>query len=78
MFVILRHMSALKKVYSYYSGLGHDASPDNTFIMTRLQFWRFLKDARFHHLDATLAEMDRILGKFVDSRFGVSELTIHR
>ncbi|XP_072170323.1 radial spoke head 10 homolog B-like isoform X2 [Diadema setosum] len=61
MFVILRHMTALKKVYSYYSGLGHDASPDNTFIMTRLQFWRFLKDCRFHHLDATLAEMDRIL-----------------
>nr|XP_054772682.1 LOW QUALITY PROTEIN: radial spoke head 10 homolog B-like [Lytechinus pictus] len=61
MFVILRHMSALKKVYSYYSGLGHDASPDNTFIMTRLQFWRFLKDSRLHHLDATLAEMDRIL-----------------
>ena len=62
LFVILRHVTTLKKVYSFYSSLGHDASPDNTFIMTRLQFWRFLKDCRFHHQDATLAEMDRILG----------------
>ncbi|XP_077991620.1 radial spoke head 10 homolog B-like [Glandiceps talaboti] len=61
MFVILRHITLLKKVYNFYAGLGHDASPDNTFIMTRLQFWRFLKDCQFHHRDTTLAEMDRLL-----------------
>lgn len=62
MFVVLRHITILKKAYNFYSSLGHDASPDNTFIMTRLQFWRMLKDCRFHILDATLAEIDRILG----------------
>ncbi|XP_070555862.1 radial spoke head 10 homolog B-like [Ptychodera flava] len=61
MFVILRHITVLKKVYNFYAGLGHEASPDNTFIMTRLQFWRFLKDCQFHHQEATLAEMDRLL-----------------
>ncbi|XP_006814467.1 radial spoke head 10 homolog B-like, partial [Saccoglossus kowalevskii] len=61
MFVILRHITTLKKVYNFYAGLGHDASPDNTFIMTRLQFWRFLKDCKFHHQDITLAEIDRLL-----------------
>ncbi|XP_072016085.1 radial spoke head 10 homolog B-like isoform X2 [Amphiura filiformis] len=61
LFVILRHMTTLKKVYNYYSSLGHDASPDNTFIMTRLQFWRFLKDCQFHHKETTLMEIDRIL-----------------
>ena len=63
LFVILRHMTTLKKVYNFYSSLGHDASPDNTFIMTRLQFWRFLKDCQFHHKEITLMEIDRILGE---------------
>ncbi|PIK56756.1 putative radial spoke head 10-like B [Apostichopus japonicus] len=61
MFVVLRHVTVLKKTYNFYSSLGHDASPDNTFIMTKLQFWRMLKDCRFHFLDTTLAEIDRIL-----------------
>ncbi|CAI9535512.1 unnamed protein product, partial [Staurois parvus] len=30
--------------------------------MTKLQFWRFLKDCKFHHYDLTLCEMDRMLG----------------
>lgn len=67
MFVVLRHITVLKKAYNFYSSLGHDASPDNTFIMTRLQFWRMLKDCRFHILDATLAEIDRILAVAKDS-----------
>ncbi|XP_038047444.1 radial spoke head 10 homolog B-like [Patiria miniata] len=61
MFVVLRHITTFKKVYNFYGSLGHDASPDNTFIMTRLQFWRFLKDCQFHYNDLTLTEMDRIL-----------------
>uniref|UniRef100_A0A663N738 Radial spoke head 10 homolog B2 n=1 Tax=Athene cunicularia TaxID=194338 RepID=A0A663N738_ATHCN len=55
------HITELRRVYTFYSGLGCDHSLDNTFLMTKLQFWRFLKDCKFHHSNITLAEMDRIL-----------------
>ncbi|XP_068278422.1 radial spoke head 10 homolog B-like [Nyctibius grandis] len=58
---VLRHITELRRVYTFYSGLGCDHSLDNTFLMTKLQFWRFLKDCQFHHSNITLAEMDRIL-----------------
>ncbi|OXB82710.1 UNVERIFIED_CONTAM: hypothetical protein H355_000408 [Colinus virginianus] len=60
-FAVLRHITKLRRVYTFYSSLGCDDSPDNTFLMTRLQFWRFLKDCRLHHSAVTLAEMDRVL-----------------
>ncbi|XP_050761667.1 radial spoke head 10 homolog B2-like [Gymnogyps californianus] len=60
-FAVLRHITELRRVYTFYSSLGCDHSLDNTFLMTKLQFWRFLKDCRFHHSNITLAEMDRIL-----------------
>ncbi|KAJ7401400.1 Radial spoke head 10 B [Pitangus sulphuratus] len=58
---VLRHITMLRRVYSFYSALGCVHSPDNTFLMTKLQFWRFLKDCRFHLSKITLAEMDRVL-----------------
>ncbi|XP_069762241.1 radial spoke head 10 homolog B isoform X3 [Narcine bancroftii] len=65
-YAILRHFTQLKKMYSFYSSLGHQQSPDNTFLLSQLQFWRFLKDSRFHHYGLSLANMDRILhGQFV-------------
>ncbi|NXI93414.1 R10B2 protein, partial [Psophia crepitans] len=60
-FAVLRHITELRRVYTFYSSLGCDHSLDNTFLMTKLQFWRFLKDCQFHHSNITLAEMDRIL-----------------
>ncbi|XP_065589029.1 radial spoke head 10 homolog B [Cyrtonyx montezumae] len=60
-FAVLRHITKLRRIYTFYSSLGCDDSPDNTFLMTRLQFWRFLKDCCFHHSTVTLAEMDRVL-----------------
>ncbi|XP_009948940.1 PREDICTED: radial spoke head 10 homolog B2-like [Leptosomus discolor] len=60
-FAVLRHITELRRVYTFYSGLGCDPSLDNTYVMTKLQFWRFLKDCRFHHSNIALAEMDRIL-----------------
>ncbi|XP_067318431.1 radial spoke head 10 homolog B2 [Anolis sagrei] len=60
-FAVLRHISELRRIYTFYSSLGYDRSIDNTFLMTKLQFWRFLKDCRFHHCNLTLADMDRIL-----------------
>ncbi|NXN95560.1 R10B2 protein, partial [Rhinopomastus cyanomelas] len=60
-FAVLRHITKLRRVYTFYSSLGSDHSHDNTFLMTKLQFWKFLKDCQFHHSNLTLAEMDRIL-----------------
>uniref|UniRef100_A0A8C6J566 Uncharacterized protein n=1 Tax=Melopsittacus undulatus TaxID=13146 RepID=A0A8C6J566_MELUD len=60
-FAVLRHITELRRIYTFYSSLGCDYSFDNTFLMTKLQFWRFLKDCQFHHSNISLAEMDRIL-----------------
>ncbi|XP_072523856.1 radial spoke head 10 homolog B [Salminus brasiliensis] len=60
-FAILRHIALLRAIYSFYSSLGHDYSPDNTFLLTRLQFWRFLKDCGVHLHGITLAQMDRLI-----------------
>ncbi|XP_043379986.1 radial spoke head 10 homolog B isoform X17 [Chelonia mydas] len=62
-YAVLRHITELRRIYSFYSSLGCDQSLDNTFLMTKLQFWRFLKDCRFHHYNITLADMDRILNE---------------
>ena len=59
--VMLRHVSKLKQIYQLYSSLGHEGSLDNTFAITQLQFWRFLKDCKIHHLGVTLVEMDRCI-----------------
>nr|DBA20261.1 TPA: hypothetical protein GDO54_015973 [Pyxicephalus adspersus] len=58
---ILRNLTMLKKTYKFYSSLGNENCFDNAFLMTKLQFWRFLKDCKFHHYDLTLSEIDRIL-----------------
>ncbi|NWR73452.1 R10B2 protein, partial [Centropus unirufus] len=59
-FALLRHFTKLRRIYTFYSNLGCDSSLDNSFLMTKFQFWRFLKDCRFHHSTRTLAEMDRL------------------
>ncbi|XP_018420942.1 PREDICTED: radial spoke head 10 homolog B2-like [Nanorana parkeri] len=58
---ILRNLTMLKKTYKFYSSLGNEKCFDNAFLMTKLQFWRFLKDCKFHHYNLTLSVMDRIL-----------------
>lgn len=60
--VITRYITGLKKIYTFYSGLGHEESLDNTFIMNKMQFWRFLKDCRLHDTGVSLTEMDRLTG----------------
>lgn len=62
LYVVMRHISALRKIYNFYSSLGYDESADNTFVMNKMQFWRFLVDCEFHHSETTLMEMDRQLG----------------
>ncbi|XP_075686366.1 radial spoke head 10 homolog B [Rhinoderma darwinii] len=63
---VLRNLTLLRKTYKFYSSLGNENCFDNTFLMTKLQFWRFLKDCNFHHYDLTLCEMDRILADISD------------
>ncbi|KAK3716085.1 hypothetical protein QZH41_019631 [Actinostola sp. cb2023] len=62
--VILRHVSKLKQIYCFYSGLGQLLSTDNTFALTRMQFWRFLKDCQMHYHGVTLVEMDRFIDPY--------------
>ncbi|XP_071402286.1 radial spoke head 10 homolog B [Centroberyx affinis] len=60
-FVVLRHNAELRSIYSFYSRLGHAHSPDNTFLLSRLQLWRLLKDCNVHHHGITLTQMDRFI-----------------
>ena len=66
-FVIMRYMTNLRTVYTFYSRLGLDESPDNTFAMNRMQFWRFLKDCQLHHSGVPFTEMDRVIGEWKQS-----------
>ncbi|XP_063790550.1 radial spoke head 10 homolog B isoform X2 [Pseudophryne corroboree] len=58
---VLRNLTMLRRMYKFYSSLGNENCFDNAFLMTKLQFWRFLKDCKFHHYKLTLSEMDRFL-----------------
>ena len=42
-----------------------DISPDNTYMLNRMQFWRFLKDCKVHinNDNLTLMEFDRLLSR---------------
>ncbi|XP_014108201.1 PREDICTED: radial spoke head 10 homolog B [Pseudopodoces humilis] len=59
---VLKHISKLRKAYYFYSTLGCNPSSDGTYVLTKMQFWRFLKDCEFHLSSLTLTEMDRLLG----------------
>ncbi|KAM6896889.1 radial spoke head 10 homolog B [Xenentodon cancila] len=60
-FVVLQHDVQLRSIYSFYSRLGHSSSPDNTFLLYRLQFWRLLKDSNIHHHGVTLTQIDHFI-----------------
>lgn len=64
----------MKKVYSQYSSLGSslvencESTEDFTYVMMRLQFWRFIKDSGIHLCSdvgdhtCSLLHIDRIIG----------------
>ncbi|XP_072229033.1 radial spoke head 10 homolog B [Leuresthes tenuis] len=60
-FVVLQQDMKLRSIYSFYSRLGHPHSPDNTFLLSRLQFWRLLKDCNIHHHGITLTQIDHFI-----------------
>uniref|UniRef100_A0A8C7D997 Radial spoke head 10 homolog B n=1 Tax=Oncorhynchus kisutch TaxID=8019 RepID=A0A8C7D997_ONCKI len=68
-FVVLRHIAELRAIYSFYSSLGHDQSPDNTFLLSRLQLWRLLKDCSIHQQGITLAQIHSPFSTMLLRRF---------
>nr|XP_020471525.1 radial spoke head 10 homolog B2 isoform X2 [Monopterus albus] len=60
-YVVLRQDTELRSIYSFYSRLSHGHSPDNTFMLSRLQLWRLLKDCNIHHHDITLIQIDHLI-----------------
>lgn len=58
---MLRHIGLLREIYSFYSSLGHEQTPDKTFPLTQLQFLCFLKDCKGHQHGMTLAQIDRLI-----------------
>ncbi|XP_075313850.1 radial spoke head 10 homolog B [Odontesthes bonariensis] len=69
-FVLLQQVMELRSIYSFYSRLGHSHSPDNTFLLSRLQFWRLLKDCNIHHHGVTLTQIDH----FIREEAGLAEI----
>ncbi|KAK7919824.1 hypothetical protein WMY93_011108 [Mugilogobius chulae] len=67
--VVLRHITELRSIYSFYSRLGHAPSPDNTFMLSQMQLWRLLKDCKVHHHDITLSQIDFLIGAEVHLPF---------
>ncbi|XP_074475407.1 radial spoke head 10 homolog B isoform X2 [Sebastes fasciatus] len=59
--VVLRQVRELRSVYSFYSRLGQAHSPDNTFLLSRLQLWRLFKDCNIHHHGITLTQIDHFI-----------------
>ncbi|XP_068162254.1 radial spoke head 10 homolog B [Antennarius striatus] len=60
--VILIHAAELRSIYSFYSRLGHEPSPDNVYLLTRLQLWRLLKDCKIHHHNISLSQINHFMG----------------
>ena len=60
-FVVLRHVTELRSIYSFYSSLGRAESPDNAFLLSGLQYWRLLLDCKVHHHGISLAQLDRLV-----------------
>ena len=66
-YLMLQHISKLKKIYTFYSSIGIDKSLDNTSVMTRMQFCRFLKDSHIHLGDMSLPESLRLIADNKDN-----------
>ncbi|KAJ3608279.1 hypothetical protein NHX12_025328 [Muraenolepis orangiensis] len=68
-FVVFRHVTELRSIYSFYSSLGHAGSPDNLFLLSRLQYWRLLRDCKVHRHGSTLAQLDRLVPEEIVSPY---------
>lgn len=61
--IFLRHATNIKYIYKFYSGLGLEASIDNTFVMNKLQLWRLMIDYGFHRYDYSIMEIESYLNE---------------
>ncbi|KAM9462177.1 radial spoke head 10 homolog B [Clarias gariepinus] len=62
-FAIMRHIALLRSTYTLYSSLGNENSPDNTFLLSHIQCWRFLQDCNVHQHGLTLAQLENLINK---------------
>ncbi|XP_061564104.1 radial spoke head 10 homolog B [Cololabis saira] len=77
-FVVLQHEVQLRYIYDFYSRLGSSQSPDNTFLLYRLPFWRLLKDSNIHHHGVTLTQIDHFIrGKILTTNYSTLIRKIH-
>ena len=60
---LLRYFSQIKQIYRLYSGVGCEHSCDNTYILTNIQFCRFLKDYGLHTNGASISDIARYIHK---------------
>ena len=61
--LLMRHASHLKSLYKVYSYVGQLPSVDKTTAMSKLQYFRFLKDYGVHRLGSSVMEMEKMLGE---------------
>lgn len=66
--LLLRHASHLKQLYKIYSCIGRSMTVDKTTIMSKLQFFRFLKDYGMHRYGSSVIEMERLLREDLNER----------
>ncbi|KAF7204739.1 radial spoke head 10 homolog B isoform X2 [Nothobranchius furzeri] len=62
------HRTELRLIYGFYCRLGR--SPDDSLLMSRLQFWRLLKDCSIHAHELTLTQID----SFIRGKASVAEI----
>ena len=66
--LLLRHASHLKQLYKIYSCVGRSLTVDKTSTMSKLQYFRFLKDYGMHRHGCSVMEMERQLGEDLNER----------
>ncbi|KAI3385394.1 hypothetical protein SNEBB_008488 [Seison nebaliae] len=58
---VQRYLIPLQNVYNFYANLGKNKSRDNTYVLHRIQFWRFLLDCCLANAEFSIPEIDRKL-----------------
>ncbi|KAF5894138.1 radial spoke head 10 B-like isoform X4, partial [Clarias magur] len=71
-FAIMRNITLLRSTYTLYSSLGNENSPDNTFLLSQIQCWRFLQDCNIHQHGLTLAQLENLINKDISPGKGPS------
>eukprot|EP01135_Chromosphaera_perkinsii_P002582 Nk52_evm98s224 gene=Nk52_evmTU98s224 len=61
--VILLYVSDIKRIYKFYSKLAEEESADNTYILSKFQFWRLILDCKINCYKISPADINRAVCK---------------